>query len=208
MLARSFACFVSSLAVVACGAKTVLITTLPEDAGIEDAASPPPAHEAAAPPVEAGAPDHSVPCPDLDVLLPLGGACDFVGTCTINLETCDAGVGVATPCVCVDGEVELPPGMGIACAVHTGGECLSGAMCSPGATCEVGTEFCETSCTCESQGTYSCTTECANGGEDAGAPLSACTDPCTGPCLGSNGCGEEEVCACEGGTPMCEPESC
>ena len=159
----------------ACGGKTVLLLGPIDDAGDDAAAGRPPASDAGrdstAPP-----PDTAVPCPLPSTLVALGGPCDWAGTCSVDLDACDAGVGSPTACECVGNVVTLPPGTGIGCTHSTLGNCPAGLViggaCSGDTVClddPCGTGN-ETTCSCEN-GAWECadamclppTPQCVNG---------------------------------------------
>jgi len=189
-----------------CGGKTVLLLGTTghdgDDAGL--LGRPPTADagsDSALPPQDTG-----LPCPGPTELFALGGPCDWSGTCTIDLDPCDAGQGSPSLCECVGNVVTLPPGTGIACTHSTIGSCPAGLViggpCDGDTVCT--TDYCgpgdTTTCTCE-DGVWECPgVTCV-----PPPPTQTCVNnaPCTESinCQEPDGC--ETSCTCVQGSFEC-----
>jgi hypothetical protein len=211
----TLALVLSSVVIAACDGRTI-----DEGSDVVDAGASGSAHHSSSGPADGASPDDAVvACPDPAQLVELGSPCEWSETCTVNLDACMTGIGEATLCECVEGSVELPPGVGIGCAGHSGPDaCTQGAACEAGMGCTTEpSEFCETTCVCE-DGAFDCSTECENQAEDAGGPVDAeavdagppmappCDDPCNpeqGPCTSTDACGQLTTCECIDGALSC-----
>jgi hypothetical protein len=209
-----------------CGGRTVLgVESYADDGGADDAAkeaslrdAPPSVDTGIRTTFDTGSPirvDTGVvapTCPPLDEVFGIGGACGWVGECSVNLEVCDTGPPTLISCFCVDGVVELPPGEGVACAQSTGPSCPSGvvigAACTGDVSCE--TDYCgpgdTVMCSC-AQGVWQCPgASCVPPSmPQVCGPGGPCTD---GPCLGSDSCGGTVVCTCVDGGESCPVVEC
>jgi hypothetical protein len=195
-------------AAAGCGGKVAGVVAVDKDAGVVGVEDAGVRGDDAGTGDDAGGP---AGCPADTTLIALGASCDWAfdgveGPCTVSLDACETGEGSPTPVVCFNGTIQLPPGEGIACTGHTGGDDDAGTTtpstrCTVGASCSPGSE----GSTCTNAGAGPCSSDqrlvCKDGAYlPDGFPCTA--DPNEG-CGGSgpNGCSEQ--CSCVNGDEVC-----
>jgi hypothetical protein len=144
-------------------------------------------------------------CPTSDIVFALGSSCDWVGTCTVALDVCDASVAGLTQCVCTDGTVQLTDDEGIACSSDP---VDASTTTPPSGGCNLGAFCTGAGSTCTNAGAGPCGSDqrllCGSGGvyEADGFPCD--TSPnlgCGFGTAGPNGC--SETCGCQNGLEIC-----